>query len=496
MTPLDNLLIVDTSYGGAGFLHAGLANAERLDRIRYSRKESFMLKQKVSIVHIEEQDTYGALERAIGLIGGLDEAIPSGSKVLVKPNIVMAPTERNVTDPAALEAVLRLVADTSPKEIVIGEGSADSYTWSAFRIYNVYDIATRYGARVVDLNMDEGVRKEVPPETGREYVMLPRTAAEADVVVSVPTFKLWMNELPMSLSLKNLFGFYGARYYGHNKNSHELAKAEPIRTLMGEVGVERGIHHPTVEQSIAAINLARPSDLTVIDALEGSDSKGNYLRMDMFMAGRNAVAVDSVALAVAGFVPEQQEQVHFCSEMGLGPCHLEEIDVLGEPIEKVRFDLTRLNGNVLEMSLAYCLDRLALGELGIIFNGLRMHGFVSERDSPAFGRDEATAQLLGITQRDGFIGRALGCLPDTGRWVLGLIVERGGTSGNYYDILSTYTAKADESNSFWAGLRSLMRLGLAFIFHGQYKPYIVLAEGVVEEARSKDLLPASTGLNA
>ena len=120
--------------------------------------------------------------------------------------------------------------------------------------------------------MDEGIRTEVPSQTGRDYVMLPKTAAEADVVISIPVFKLWMNDLPMSISLKNLFGFYGARYYGHNKNSYELAMTEPVRTLSGEVGTERGIHHPTVEQSIAAINLARTSDLTVIAALE-ADSR-------------------------------------------------------------------------------------------------------------------------------------------------------------------------------------------------------------------------------
>lgn len=144
-----------------------------------------------------------------------------------------------------------------------------------------------------------------------------------------------MGKLPMSLSLKNLFGLYGARYYGHNKNSHELANSAPHRTLQEEIGSERGIHYPSVEQSIAAVNLARTSDLTVIDALEGSDGKGNYVRMDMLMVGKNAVATDSVALAVAGFVPEEQEQIRLCSQMGLGPCRLEDIEVLGETtIEK------------------------------------------------------------------------------------------------------------------------------------------------------------------
>ncbi len=293
-----------------------------------------MKKSKVSIVRIHEQNTYAALQNAIELIGGLNDAIPSGSKILVKPNIVMSPTERGTTNRVVLEAVLRLASSTSPKQIVIGEGSADSYTWTSFRLNNIYDMASRYAAEIRDLNVDEGIRVEVPEATGRDYVMLPQTVAEADIVISVPTFKLWMGDLPMSLSLKNLFGCYGARYYGHNKTSHELVGTAPRRTLQGEVGIERGIHYPSVEQSIAAINLARPSDLTVIDAIEGSDGKGNYVRMDMLMVGKNAVATDAVALAVAGFVPQEQKQLHLCSQLGLGPCRLDEIEVLGETVEE------------------------------------------------------------------------------------------------------------------------------------------------------------------
>ena len=205
----------------------------------------------------------------------------------------------------------------------------------------------------------------------------------------------------------------------------------------------------------------------------------------MLIAGRNAVAADSVALAVAGFDPEQQEQVRLASKLGLGPCRLEEIKVLGEPINGVRFDLKRLNGNVLEMPLHFCLDRISLGELGIIFGGLRMYGFVSEKDTLASGRDEITAQLLGVMQTSDYVDRALKCLPEMGTRVLSLILARGGTSGGYFDILSTYTAESGESNSFWAGLRSLLRLGLAFIFHGQHKPYIILSEGVVEAKKVK-----------
>ncbi|MFC1712507.1 DUF362 domain-containing protein [Candidatus Poribacteria bacterium] len=439
-------------------------------------------KFRVSIVRIREQDTYAALKNAVELIGGLEDAIPSSSKILIKPNIVMEPTERGVTNPVVIEAILRLASSTSPKSLMVGEGSADSYTWNSFRINNTFDMASRYGAMTVDLNSDSFVRVEVPKEVGRDYVMLPRTVAEADILISVPIFKLWMGKLPMSLSLKNLFGCYGARYYGHNKNSHELAETAPHRTLQGEVGSERGIHHPSVEQSIAGINLARTSDLTVIDALEGSDGKGNYVRLDMLIVGKNAVATDSVALAVAGFVPHEQEQISLSSQLGLGTCHLEEIEVLGESIEDAYFLLSRLNDNIRELPIEFCLDRLNFNELQIIWKGLKFNGFLQQDKGMSSSRDEVVESILGIIKKEGYIEKALASLPETGLEVLELVKERGGTSGNYFDILDTYTSVHHESNSFWAGLRSMMRLGLAFLFHGQHKCYIILAEGVLSKS--------------
>jgi uncharacterized protein (DUF362 family) len=443
-----------------------------------------MTKTQVSIVRVREQNTYSALQRAVEWIGGLAGAIPTGSKVVVKPNMVMGPTERGITNSVALEAVLRLAHSTSPACLTIAEGSADCYTPSVFRLHDVYDLASRYDARAVDLNQDQGVRVKVPPEVGREAVMLPRIIAECDVLISVPTYKLWMGSLPMSLSLKNLFGCYGARYYGHNKNSHELAECAPHRTLEGEIGAERGIHHPSVEQSIAAINLARAPDLCVVDALEGSDGKGNYVRLDTLIVGRNAVATDAVALAMARFVPQEQEQIRLCSEMGLGPGSLDQIEVRGLSLEEARFDLRRLQGNVLELPVGFCLERLSLSELQIIQRGLALAGLVGQ-ETLFETRQAATEALLAVLTGEGYVARALATLPETGRDVLQRIIQHGGTSGSYYDLLDNYVALHRESNSWWAGLRSLMRLGLAYILSGQHKPYIVLAEGVARSTASE-----------
>ena len=446
------------------------------------------MKPRVSISRVRDQDTCAALAEAIGRLADLAELIPRGSTVVVKPNYVMGPTERGVTNPAVVEAVVRLVASTSPAGLVIGEGSADCYTPSVFRLHNVYDLASRYGAECVDLNQDECVSIAVPEDLGRSRVMLPRTMVECDVLISIPTFKLWMGALPMTLSLKNLFGCFPARHYGHNAHSNELAKTAPYRTLEGEIGTEPGVHIPSPEHNITAINLARTSNIQVVDAIEGSDGKGNYVRMDTLMVGTNPVATDAVALAVAGFVPEEQTQMQMCSEYGLGPCRLDEIEVVGEPIDSVHFRLQRIANNVLELPIAYCLDRLHISEFAYIERGLKHYGFLEGEDTLGADRAVATREVLEVLEREGYLNQALKTLPENAITVLKRIVALGGSSSSYFDVLNDYVSDFRESNSFWSGLRAMMRLGLAFVFDGQHKPYIILAEGTTDAAREQGLV--------
>ena len=51
-------------------------------------------------------------------------------------------------------------------------------------------IAARYGAKLVDLNLEEGIKIPVPPGLGRDYVMIPRAIVKSDILISLPVFKL------------------------------------------------------------------------------------------------------------------------------------------------------------------------------------------------------------------------------------------------------------------------------------------------------------------
>jgi uncharacterized protein (DUF362 family) len=434
-------------------------------------------KERVAIVKVVEQDIDAALERMAGLLGGLESLVPRGSRVLIKPNFVFAPTDRGITHPELVEAVVRLAAETAPREILVGEGSADVYTTQSYRFQGMNRVAARYGARLVDLNLEEGVKSPVPPGLGREYIMVPRAVAQCDVLISLPVFKLWGGS-PLSLSLKNLIGLYGARYYGHNKDSRQRANDSGY-ALPGEVGSELGAHQPRAPMSICALNSAVRTHLAIVDGLEGGDGRGNFIRLDTLIAGRNPVATDTVACAMAGVKASEHEQFHLCAERGLGPDRLDQIEVVGERIEDVSFELARLHDNVLEMPIGFCLNLLSVGELQQVQRALQIYGLVAGDASQVGDRDILLAMLGETIAAEGYYERALAKCTDYARALLGILAERGGTSGSMVDVERAFGERFP-GLYYYPSHRVLARLGLAYAVDSRTRPYYLLPKGVVD----------------
>ncbi len=435
-----------------------------------------MSRERVAIVQVTEQRIDEALQRIAELLGGLEEIVPRGSRVLIKPNLVFAPTDRGITHPELIEAVVRLVAGMAPREILIGEGSADVYTAQGFRFQGLGRIAGRYGTRLVDLNLEQGVKTPVPDGLGRAYIMLPRAVVESDVLVSLPVFKLWGGS-PLSLSLKNLIGLYGARYYGHNKDSRQRAD-DPSYALPGEVGREQGAHRPNVSLSICAMNSVVRTHLAIVDGLEGGDGEGNWMRLDTLIAGRNPVATDTVACQVTGIRAGEHETFRLCAERGLGPCTVDAIEVVGEQVEEVSFDLRRLRDNVLEMPVHFCLNLLSTGELLQIQRALHFYGLVDGGAPEVEERGALLTTLGDVLSSHGYYGRALAQCSDYARSLLRLIAAQGGTSGSIAGVGEAF-GERHPALYYYPAHRTLTRLGLAYAVDGATRDYYLLPEGLV-----------------
>jgi hypothetical protein len=252
--------------------------------------------------------------------------------------------------------------------------------------------------------------------------------------------------------------------------------------LPGEVGTELGAHQPDVAQSVCALNSVVKTDLAIIDALEGGDGHGHWMRLDTLIAGRNPLATDTVAMAMAGVSAADHPTFSLCAERGLGPIDLDEIEVVGESIEDAAFHLERLRDNVLEMPLPFCLALLGPGDLDQIHRALVVYGFLPEDAEPPQGRQALIDALAAVVGSSGYYEQVLSKSNGYTHKLLGLIVEGGGTSGSMAAVQEAFDARWDDLY-YWPAARTLTRLGLAYAVEGMSGGYYLLAEGVSEAFR-------------
>ena len=239
------------------------------------------------------------------------KAVSEDKPVLIKPNYIDAshPSTGITTDARVIEGVVAFLKKHDVKEIIVGEGAGMGDTLDAFKIGGVDDVARRWEVRMVDLNKDEFV--EVHPTNARtlKKVKIARTALES-TIISVPKLKphRWAGA---TLSLKNMMGAM----------------------------TPKGSMHGHLSQNIVDLASVIKPSIAVIDGIiagEGHETSGNPVEMNLVIAGTDPVAVDAVGATVMGIRPEYVKHLSLAEECGLGTCNLERIQVLGDPIEKVR----------------------------------------------------------------------------------------------------------------------------------------------------------------
>jgi hypothetical protein len=75
---------------------------------------------------------------------------------------------------------------------------------------------------------------------------------------------------------------------------------------------------------------------------------GTVVKMNLFIAGTDPVAVDSVAASIMGFDPHEVPLVQGASDAGLGVSDLQEIEITGTPLKDVQRRFKRVEEAVKE----------------------------------------------------------------------------------------------------------------------------------------------------
>jgi uncharacterized protein (DUF362 family) len=243
----------------------------------------------------------------------VDMVLSLRKPVLIKPNYINSkhPLTGITTDGRVIEGVMKFLNERNVSGISVGEGSGFGDTFEAFKVAGVDAVAKKYGVRLVDLNKDEFVEVYPPNPFSLKKIKVAKMALES-TIISIPKLKLH-RIATVTLSLKNMMG-----------------------ALASKGTMHAGL---SLSENIADLASVLTPKISVIDGIiagEGHETSGNPVEMNLVIAGTDPVAVDAVGAAVMGTSPTDVKHLVLAEKKGIGTCHLEQITVIGEPIEKVK----------------------------------------------------------------------------------------------------------------------------------------------------------------
>jgi uncharacterized protein (DUF362 family) len=257
--------------------------------------------------------------KALETLGSDVDSVLSGKKpVLIKPNYINSrhPSTGITTDSRVIEGIVKFLKEERKiEEIIIGEGSGWGDTFQAFKVAGVDVVAERWNVKLIDLNKDEFVEVSPSNPLSLKKVRVAKTALES-TIISVPKLKPH-REAMVTLSLKN---------------------------MMGALATKGTMHVGSLSKNIVDLAFILKPSVAVIDGIiasEGHETSGNPIEMNLVIVGTDPVAVDAVGAAVMGIEPTDVKHLLLAENKGLGTSKLEEITVLGEPIEKVKRKFNR-----------------------------------------------------------------------------------------------------------------------------------------------------------
>jgi uncharacterized protein (DUF362 family) len=126
-------------------------------------------------------------------MGGMPNTVSRGDKVLIKINTVIPvpANEAFTTDPRMLEALIELVQEQNPAQILIGERCAmGGDTRNAMEVCGIAAVAERTGAELCPFdNVPFDMYKIDRPISFNEFPV-PRPVRDADVYIGLPKMKV------------------------------------------------------------------------------------------------------------------------------------------------------------------------------------------------------------------------------------------------------------------------------------------------------------------
>ncbi|MDN7025174.1 DUF362 domain-containing protein [Methanoculleus sp. FWC-SCC1] len=242
----------------------------------------------------------------------------AGKRVALKANYNSDDPFPASTHPETFRSLLEQILAAGAAEVTLAERSGMGQTRAVLENRGVFALAEDFGFDAVvldDLPADGWERIDAEGLHWKRGFLIAKVFRDADVVIQTCCLKTHRFGGHVTLSLKNSVGL--------------VARHDPDGTYdyMAELHAS-----PHQRSMIAEINRFYPTDLIVMDAMQGfatgGPERGSLIEPGLLLASTDRVALDAVAIALLRFygsTPQvmkgrifAQEQIARAAELGVG----------------------------------------------------------------------------------------------------------------------------------------------------------------------------------
>ncbi len=274
---------------------------------------------------VRYRERYSSLKDVVELSGAFEKIKP-GSKVFIKPNIVVWTRETVfpkwgvITTSRVMEDTVLLLKEHGVTDITIGEGIItmkpnDTDTFShAFESLGYNRLVEKYGVKCMDIfsrpftsiDISENVKLKVN-----------RDILESDFVIDLPVLKTHAQTV-VSLGLKNLKGVL------------DINSRKTCHSTNPELDLNR---------FISRIYKSFPPVINIIDGIYslewGPTFDGRARRSDLLIASPDLISGDLIGARLLGYAADDVHYLKYALEDAGRPSDLSDIDIRGEEIDNV-----------------------------------------------------------------------------------------------------------------------------------------------------------------
>ena len=239
----------------------------------------------------------------------IEERIPSGASVALKPNLILAasPEKGATTHAGVLSGCIEYLQEKGFTDISIIESSwYGEGTQKSMKVCGYDKVCEKYGVRFYDLKKDDTRRVKTPMRP----MDIACRALDADYLIDMPVLKGHC-QTAMTCALKNLKGC--------------IPDSE-----------KRKFHSDGLIEPIAALASVLKPELIIVDSICGDldyEEGGNPVHTNRMMLGTDPVQMDAYGCQLMGLDIADVPYIELAEEWGAGCAEVGEKDIvrLNEP---------------------------------------------------------------------------------------------------------------------------------------------------------------------